>query len=329
MSDIGWPTPGDSTLNLTSGFDFTWSYRLNNSSGSPVNFPAGRLFLQFPTVDGASFGVPGPTSGSMWKWTIYGSVATITVPAAVVDLIPDGVPWHLVWVPADEARFDSAGSGSAGGSAPSWTHSIAGDAVVVFANLWTTTATPDPVTATCGGVEMDALATVANYYSAGAYVSLYAFGLLNPPQGSTTISLDVDSVPSHFVAANSLSYFNVDSFEPSITQSNIAGQMKLKVHSTSNRMVSQSFSAYTYALSNYNQTQRFYFPFTSQGYPTLIMGDAPIQNVAHQPELVFTANQSTTYPYAQPWAGIAVPMVPKAIATAAGYSTNSGVVSKT
>lgn len=322
MSDVGWPTPGGATLHLTAGHDFTWGYQLTDSAGNPTNFPAGNLFIEFPTVNSASFGIVGPASGSMWKFTVYGSVATITVPASIVNAIPNNAPWHLVWVPDPQIVFDSSGDTYAGTGTPTWTHNVAGDGLVVFANVLVNSSSPGTVTATCSGVAMTNLATVTNYYAAGGiWVSHFAFGLLNPPTGSTTVAMSI-SAP-YFAVGSSLSYKNVASFEPAVT-ANKSGMMAMSVVSPGNRMVAQSFSGYTGALSNYTQRQRVYIPFSGAGYVALLLGDAPIGPIDHQPALTFSAINAG----GGPWGGIAVPLVPKTVSSAAGYSTNSGLVSK-
>jgi hypothetical protein len=265
----------------------------------------------------------------VWKWTIYGSVATIKVPASVVNLVANGAPFYLVWTPADLVRHDSTGTGygnySGVGNAtpPSWSHTITGNAVVVFANVLVNSATPATVTATCGGVAMTSLATITNYYAfSPIWVSMYAFGLLNPPTGTSTISMSVSA--SHFATGNSVSYSGVDSFGPAVTTNN-AGTTKMQVLSRQNRLVTQAFSLYNqFAIDNYNQNLRSVIPFSNIGNVGIVVGDAPSQAIDYQPGLEFSVNNSN----GSPWAGIAVPLVPQATSIAAGYSINSGLVAK-
>jgi len=318
--DLGWPTPGGNSLNLTAGHDFAWSFQLRDPAGSPVNFPAGEAFLQFPTVDGASFGVTGPASGSLWRWTVYGSTATITVPAAVVDLIPDGAPWYFVWRPVALPRFDAAAAGVAGNGTPIWPHTISGNAVVAFCNILA--ATPGTVTATCDGVAMTKLASVTDYYAQDNKVSLYAFGLLNPPTG--TVSLAVSISEPHQVSTLSMSYFDVASFAPAVTAAG-RGPTRMQVLLAGNALVAQAFSGYTGGLINYNQAQRGYWQFSNGVNVTMVAGDAPIQAVDHQPALEFSAG-NTTWPAYNAWGGIAVPMTPPTVPSQAGYALSSGLV---
>lgn len=327
MTALGWPTPGGHTLNLTGGSDRQISFQLRDTNGDAVNFPAGEITLQFPTIDNASYGVTSPSSGSVWRWTIYGSVATITVPSAVVNLIPNNAPWYLVWNPAAQARIDAVGAGSTGSSTtPSFTHTINGNAIVLFCNIVTLGSTPGTVTATCGGVSMTALASVPNYYAISPTdnnVSMYAFGLINPPTGNQTVAMTfTDWGSKHQIAANSLSYFNVSTFGTPVADSG-PGETTIKIMSAENRLVANAFSGYTGGFSSYSQALRYRFSFVNGDHVSMIMGDAPIQDIANQPALVFTSKNTSAG-----WGGIAVPMVPKANPVAAGYAISSGLVAK-
>lgn len=319
---VGWPTPGGNTMYLHTGYDWSWSFQLKDANGNPCNFPSGNLYIDFPDASGISSGVSAPSSGSRWKLNVYGSIATGTVPKSIINSVPNGTSWYMVWVPDPQIRFDAVGDTYGGNSTVTWNHNITGNAVVAFANVNINGNTSATVTATCGGTAMTALGQVNNFYSAspsGTNLTLYAFGLLNPPTGTQAIALTVS--PSHIVSANSLSYYDVGSFG-TVSMISGPGLMRHNMFSTGPRTIVQAFSTYNGANSGYTQTQRSLIPVNS--YSPLIMGDANAALANNQPALQFSVSNSA----GSNWASIAVPLNPKSTATGGGYSLRSGTVSR-
>lgn len=87
MSVIG-PVFEPDKLFLTTGRDFKWAYQLVDKDNVPVDFPAGRLYLEFATC-------PDPVVAD---FVIDGSVATIKIEHEVADTIPNRTKFQLVFL---------------------------------------------------------------------------------------------------------------------------------------------------------------------------------------------------------------------------------------
>lgn len=81
-----------STLVLTKGRDFTWSFSHRDSAGNSVDFPAGDLYFEIYTD-------PVLT----WDFTVVGSEASLKVESEVVDTVPNRTRWQLVFKADGEA----------------------------------------------------------------------------------------------------------------------------------------------------------------------------------------------------------------------------------
>lgn len=92
MAVIG-PVFEPDKLFLYTGRDFKWAYQLVDKTGVPVDFPPGRLYLEFCTC-------PEKTE---WDFVIEGSVGTVKVEHEVADLIPNRTKFDLVFMHEGEA----------------------------------------------------------------------------------------------------------------------------------------------------------------------------------------------------------------------------------
>ena len=90
MAVIG-PVFAPDKLYLTRGRDFRWAYKLVDKDGTPVDFPAGRLFFEIATQP-----------QTQWEFSISGAEATLKIESEEADQIADRTKWQLVWMPADE-----------------------------------------------------------------------------------------------------------------------------------------------------------------------------------------------------------------------------------
>lgn len=87
MSVIG-PVFEPDKLFLTRGRDFKWAYKLVDTAGEPVDFPAGRLYFELATC-------PDVT---VWEFGIEGDTASLKVEHEQADLVPDRTRWQLVFL---------------------------------------------------------------------------------------------------------------------------------------------------------------------------------------------------------------------------------------
>lgn len=193
--------------------------------------------------------------------------------------------------------FDAVGAGSAANSTSwSWSHTITGNAALVFLETFTSS-TPSTVSAKVGTTNMTLLASLVNYYTSFGYSSVYAFGLLNPPTGTQTMSASCSLASS--TAVNSVSYKNVTGFAPPVTNSGTGTTLALAVPSLSYQMVPMVFSDFNSTLSGYNQTSRSSQTFVSGTNLSVIIGDA---------QGASSLSFSATGPSAG-WGAIAVPLL--------------------
>jgi hypothetical protein len=99
------------TLWITPGADFTDSFALYEPPATiggpwgpgftpPVNFSAGRFFIQF-AIAGLSSGapLPIPTGASIWEYVVGGAGASIVVPGSITAGMTAGTTWQLLWLP--------------------------------------------------------------------------------------------------------------------------------------------------------------------------------------------------------------------------------------
>ena len=80
-------------LVLTKNRDFRWTFQNTDSSGTPVNFPAGQLYFE----------IYSGTTTITWQFSISGSTATIKVESAAVNSIQNRARFQLVFLPSGEA----------------------------------------------------------------------------------------------------------------------------------------------------------------------------------------------------------------------------------
>lgn len=80
------------SLVLTKGRDFKWSFKSLDDDGQPKNFPPGTLYFEILT---------NPVT--VWTFTIDGSVANLKIESPQVDLIPARTRWQLVFRNTGEA----------------------------------------------------------------------------------------------------------------------------------------------------------------------------------------------------------------------------------
>jgi hypothetical protein len=92
MADIGQELKPE-FLWLTKNRDFKSSLEFIDVKGVSGPWPAGDLWLELYTTP----------AHLQWHYVLSGSTATITVPAAIVDTVPETpIGWQLVWKPATD-----------------------------------------------------------------------------------------------------------------------------------------------------------------------------------------------------------------------------------
>ena len=313
--DLGLTLPTNS-LNLTTGQQFTWSYQLQDSEDNPQNFPAGYLFLYFPTISGASCNatVTPPSGTSIWQFNTYGTYATLTVPSSTVDLIPNGTPFYLVWMPMFDPTTDTAASFTGAGTA-AWVHNLNAQAtgLVVCADMFGTSPTLSAKIGTSTNIPL--LDSITDYFTSGSNnCSLYIFGLIGPPTGAQTITL-TPGTGTHQIAAGSVSLFNASSFgaPAGVAGTNVPSMV---VPSMMGQKVIQAFGGYTTTFVGYTGTQRVNLPFVNNINLSFVMGSA------HAPAQTFT--QFSAPGSTQPWGGIGVPVLSLNASTTTGYAVGKG-----
>jgi hypothetical protein len=197
--------------------------------------------------------------------------------------------------------FDAQGTGQSPGSPGnnlSWTHTVAGNAIIVClmqiytAQTWTvkigTTSIPQ-----IGSLK----ATTSSQVSSNP-IYLYMFGLMNPPIGSG-LTVNIQASSSCYLLANSFSYKNVKSIgSPATTTSTTGTSLSQTVSSAPGHQIVQAFTVgsgtISTALSAYNKNSRS----TQTGYIATVFGDA-----AGASSVNFTATANYDY---YGWGGMAV-----------------------
>lgn len=101
MTEIGVALPATSLV-LTKGRDFKWTFENLDEDGSPTDFPAGSLFFEFATK---------PLT--LWEFDIEGHTASLKAEAEDVDKIKVRCAWQLVFLPDGE---DTGGDAIAQGT---------------------------------------------------------------------------------------------------------------------------------------------------------------------------------------------------------------------
>lgn len=97
MAVIGIELAADQLV-LTKGRDFRWAFENLDEAGEPIDYPAGALYFEFPTIiDGLS------SEPVKWPFTIAGSLATIKKESTEVAGIPGRSKWQLVFLADGEA----------------------------------------------------------------------------------------------------------------------------------------------------------------------------------------------------------------------------------
>ena len=81
-----------STLVLTKGRDFRWSFVNIDDNSNPEAYPGGSLYFELAT-----------SPLTTWTFTIVGDTASLKVESDQVDLIPNRTKWQLVFRPTGEA----------------------------------------------------------------------------------------------------------------------------------------------------------------------------------------------------------------------------------
>ncbi len=179
-------------------------------------------------------------------------------------------------------QFDAVGAGAHGGGATwSWSHVIGANAkaVLVFLNPQNNTLSSSTPPAFSGDVGGTALTQLGAWYSynASGYISwMLCFGLLNPPTGTKTITMNG---PASYTALNSVSYNDVAyigavtsfhdgnaaaSANPSITASNV----------TPDQVVVAGFTGYTQSFSSVTPNSRAIDNYVNGRNLSLAIGDA-------------------------------------------------------
>lgn len=203
--------------------------------------------------------------------------------------------------------FDAVGTGYRGFSGTlSETHTITGNAVLVYIVMWINASSPT-VAVTVGGVSMTQLASVVVKTSGGYNEIAFMFGLLSPPTGTQTISATVTNYGASGIqiVMDSVSYGNVTAFGTAVTAGSASGNPTMTVSSSVGSLVAQSFFSFSQQFYSYNQINRLnYFLFLGGGgagpWWDTLAGDAPGAS-----SVTFSALSSGT---TQAWGGAAVSM---------------------
>lgn len=211
-----------------------------------------------------------------------------------------------------QVLFDAVGAGvaseKAGGGTWTYLHTMAGNAIVVLANVFNNGVTSPTIGATVGGLTMALLAQY-NYYTSGSTgAAIYIYGYLGALTGAETIGFTFDGSGSSEVACsvNSLSYLNASSFGTVAENKGTTTSASLAVPSTTApQRIAQIFGiepASTSSFSGYNQTSRWNQAGVSGTAKATIIGDAAGNGA--------TVNFTATSPASGAWGGAAVPILP-------------------
>lgn len=203
--------------------------------------------------------------------------------------------------------FDAVGAGSTGTGASktiSWAHTIGGSAVIAAANFGASVSGAT-ATAKVGTTSMTPLfSPLLMSTASGLWFWLCMWGLITPPTGSQTVSV-VASGGTDFLAANSVSYYNVSGFATPTTATGTGTSMAVTDPSSSHsQRVVCAFAAVdtsTGNISAFNKTSRSNIALVSGTADPLVIGDA-----AGASTVAFSA----TAPANSGWGGAAVGLLP-------------------
>lgn len=176
-----------------------------------------------------------------------------------------------------QSALQKNGTGSATSNLSlSWTHTIAGNCLVI-PYISETIGTATTATGTVGGTSMTNL-SYFQYYSinfSGNLYYIYAgmLGLLSPPTGSQTVTLNLPSGSSGWLVGGSLSYRNVKSFGTVVSNTSPNGVGVSAV--PANQMVVNLLAMWASTPTGYTQTSRLGGAFgTSTAIRSGIIGDS-------------------------------------------------------
>ncbi len=218
--------------------------------------------------------------------------------------------------------FSSIGAGAQGLSTSlSFTHTLDATAKAVilyvsYSNATNSSAVLPSPTVTFGGVAMSQLGAIYQHYDGSNFAWLLAYGLLNPPQGSNTVT--VAGINS-YITMNSVAYRNVSGWgavtalphgswlgNPAVANPSITAGSP-----DSNRLVSAAIAGYTQTFSAVTPRERHIKNYTSAQGLSLAIGDTdgPLGTVgltaASQSTAAMTVELECTVPtYTTPtWVG--------------------------
>lgn len=310
-------TTGTCTVSWTGGVTAGKLYGLQGmetiSSGSQASWTGGTFTFIPPQVSNTGMANIAPVpfeyqTSLTGPVTLYVMLQSSTgTPVTASTLFPALWTMPIPWVTQIGATpagvsYDATGAGSSNyTSSWSWLHSISGNAILVGIAAYGTF-NPPTITVTVGGVAATQLGYAVQLYGSD-YLTVFTFGLLNPPTGSQTIVVTSGS-GQLYCAADSVSYYGVFSFGTAVTASDPATTTAaLSASSATGQMVFNAMGCIdkSGSLTAYNQTTRYTIAASANNEPVLI-GDAPG---------AATVNFSATVASgATGWAAIAVPLVP-------------------
>lgn len=201
--------------------------------------------------------------------------------------------------------FDAVGAGVNSQSAnPSWSHTIDGNCLLVGVHWQIFSGSYQPTSVTVGGTPLTRLSAITPlyyYYWDGSWAICTAlYGLMNPPQGSQTIQVNLAG--TQYLTANSISYKNVRGFglaqEGGVLNGTGSTQTGRVVSAPDQRVV--HFVGATGVLGTFSHTQRWQVSYNSGTPMGGLFGDAPGDSVV---------NLNTATPAAQYWGTNSVPLL--------------------
>lgn len=194
--------------------------------------------------------------------------------------------------------YDATGAGNSSNTLSlTYLHTIAGNGILVGLDVFGITGSIPSATATVGSTNIPLLDSVLYYSVSSPIVSnftIFLFGLLSPPTGSQTISINVSGPVSAIISANSVSYKNVSSFGSPVTNTSATGTaLSLSVPAPGSYQIAFAAFGSDTALSSFNQTNRSNTSYSN--IADLGLSDAPGGS---------TVNFSCTQSSSDPWAAI-------------------------
>lgn len=260
---------------LTAGFTtFKLKYKVNTGTGT---FSNRRIsVIPLPATDGTH--------------------ASATLPVDLSSSLSLGIEAQVEHRPI----YDSTGAGSAGlGTSRSYTHTVSADAkaVVLYMNTssasYSTTVAPTP-TVTFGGQAMTLLGRVYAFTDGTTWTWLCAYGLLNPPTGSQTVSA---TLANSYTAMNTVAYTDVVGFGTVTANTGSSTNPTITSPSaTGNKVVTGALAVYTQSMSAVTTNQRSIQNYSNGVSYGLAIGDG---DGPYQKTIACTAATGS-------WAGLAV-----------------------